>query len=229
MLNLYRKIGIWGDSILKGVVFDEIKGAYKLLTAGAVESAARILNIPILNKSRFGNTIERGKGQLERSLKDGLDCDLVMLEYGGNDCDLDWAAISADPSLSHEPKTPLNLFKDTYRQMIRLLRQHGIEPLLVSLPPLHSERYFEFIVSKGLSRDNIMVYLGDVQQIYRHQESYSLAVTSLAASEKCLYAPIREAFLSVRNFPDYMCSDGIHPNEKGHELMQNVLTGLFPA
>ena len=229
MLNLYRKIGIWGDSIFKGVVFDEVKGAYKLLAAGAIESAARILNIPVLNKSRFGNTIGRGKGQLERALKDGLDCDLVMLEYGGNDCDLDWAAISEDPSLDHQPKTPLSLFKETFYQMIVLLRQYGIEPVLASLPPLHSQRYFDFIVSRGLNSDNIMSFLGDVEKIYRHQEAYSLAVTTLAATEKCLYAPVREAFLDVRNFPAYICADGIHPNEKGHLLMQNVLTGMVPT
>lgn len=229
MLDIYRKIGIWGDSVLKGVVFDEARGAYKLLADGCAEQAARVLHIPILNKSRFGCTIDKGMRQLERSLGEGLDCDLVLLEYGGNDCDFDWAEVSADPSLPHQPHTSLATFKETYREMIRMLRQHQIEPLLMSLPPIDGERYFEFIVSKGLDRQNILQFLGDVQKIYRHQESYSLAVTGLAASERCRYAPVREAFLAARDCPGLICADGIHPNERGHLLMQQVFTGLVPA
>lgn len=229
MRDFYRKIGVWGDSVLKGVVFDEAKGGYRLLADGCAEGVARILNVPILNRSRFGWTIDKGLSQLERALGDGLDCDLVLLEYGGNDCDFDWEAVAADPDLPHQPHTPLPQFMDAYRQMIRMLRQHQIEPLLMSLPPIDGERYYEFIVSKGLDRDRILAFLGDIQQIYRHQESYSLAITGLAASEHCRYAPVREAFLSQRRFLDFLCADGIHPNERGHQLMQRVFTGLVPA
>jgi len=229
MLDLYRKIGIWGDSVLKGVVFDEAKGAYRILAAGCAESVARVLNLSILNKSRFGCTIDKGMRQLERALADGLDCDLVLLEYGGNDCDFEWAAVATDPSLPHEPHTPLPQFKETYRQMIAMLRQNRIEPLVMSLPPIDAERYFEFIVSRGPDRNRIMAFLGDVQLIYRHQEAYSLAVTTLAATEGCRYAPVREAFLAARDCPGLICADGIHPNERGHELMQTVFTSLVPA
>jgi len=62
--------------------------------------------------------------------------------------------------------------------------------------------------------------------IYRFHESYSLAVTGLAHRLNCPYAPVREAFLREWNQPDYICEDGIHPNERGHRLMQAVFESM---
>jgi lysophospholipase L1-like esterase len=35
---------------------------------------------------------------------------------------------------------------------------------------------------------------------------------------------VREEYLLRRSAEDLLCSDGIHPNEKGHALMQEILT-----
>jgi acyl-CoA thioesterase-1 len=226
MIDLNRKIGIWGDSVLKGVIFDEVKGVYELLAENCAAQISRILSTPILNKARFGCTIDNGFSHLERSIRNGLDCDLVLLEFGGNDCDFDWPAVSADPQLPHLPHTELGHFRQMLHEMITLLRQNQIEPLLMSLPPIVGERYFDFLVSKGLDRANLLHFLGDPHQIYRFHESYSLAVTQVAAMNRCLYAPVRETFLATRNSPDLICADGIHPNERGHLLMQQVFTAM---
>ena len=226
MIEFTRKIGIWGDSILKGVVFDEVKGIYEMLADNCVERVSRILGMPILNKARFGCTIDKGFNHLERSIKNGLDCDLVLLEFGGNDCDFDWPAVAAEPDRVHLPHTDLENFKKILQEMITLLRGHQIEPLLMSLPPIVGERYFDFIVGRGLDRANMLHYLGDKHQIYRFHESYSLAVTQMAALNRCLYAPVRERFLATRNSPDLICADGIHPNGRGHQLMQQVFTDM---
>ena len=229
MFDIQRKVAIWGDSILKGVIFDDVKGAYGLLAENCAALVSRILGMTIINKSKFGSTIDRGFSHLERTLKSGLDCDAVLLEYGGNDCDFDWSAVAADPSLPHQPHTDLAHFKQILQQMIDMLRDQQIEPILMSLPPIVGDRYLDFIVSKGLDRDNLMQFLGDAHQIYRWHEAYSLVVTQLAAKNKCLYVPVRETFLTRRNSTDLICADGIHPNEQGHRLMQEVFTKLALA
>lgn len=229
MFDLRKSIGVWGDSILKGVIFDEIRGTYQLLADSCGNLITKTLGLNILNRSRFGSTVDKGRQTLEQSLQRGLDCEYVLLEYGGNDCDFDWAAVAADPERPHLPHTPLPEFKKQLQDMIDLLRKNKIAPMLMSLPPISAERYLDFIVSRGPNRENIMRFLGDCQQIYRFHEMYSLAVTGLALRNQCLYVPMREAFLAEPGSPGMICNDGIHPNEKGHLLMQRVFTDMALA
>lgn len=225
-MGFLQKIGVWGDSVLKGVVLDEIRGTYQLLAHSCVRMVEQTLNVRIINKSRFGCTIDKGHEHLKKALDKGLDCDLVLLEYGGNDCDFDWPSVSADPLAPHQPRTPLPIFIKTLEEMVLLLRSHDIEPILMSLPPISGTRYLDFISSKGPNRDQLLVFLGDAQQIYQYHEWYSSSITHLAARQRCLYAPVREAFLEQGHCHQFLCSDGIHPNEQGHQLMLQVFTNL---
>jgi acyl-CoA thioesterase I len=222
MFDIRKKIGVWGDSILKGVIFDEVRNSYQLLTSSCAELVSRGLGLQIINRSRFGCTIDKGAALLEKALANQLDCEYVLLEYGGNDCDFDWPAVAAAPGRPHQPHTALPEFIRELRRLVGLLRQHRIEPILMSLPPISGDGYLDFLVGKGLDRQALLHFLGDAQQIYRFQESYSLAVTGIALQERTLYIPMREAFLARHDSPALICSDGIHPNEAGHRLMGQV-------
>jgi acyl-CoA thioesterase-1 len=227
MIDFRKTIGVWGDSVLKGVVLDDDAGTYQVLPDGCAQQMADHYGLTILNKSRFGSTIAKGQQLLTRSLASGLDCSAILLEYGGNDCDFDWPAVARQPELDHQPHTTLSDFRAILRQMIVQLRSQQITPILMSLPPISGSRYLSFITSKGLDRDRLLAFLGDEQQIYRFHESYSLAITRIAAETGSLYIPIREAFLARRDSPKLLCADGIHPNHEGHELMLQVFGDLL--
>lgn len=223
--KIYRTIGVWGDSILKGVVFDDIKSTYSLLKDSCVQIAGKALGLEVVNRSRFGCTVGKGRQQLEKALSDGLACDAVLLEYGGNDCDFNWSEVSNAPGAAHVPNTPMEDFERDLQAMVDQLRARGINPILMSLPPIHGERYLDFLVDRGhLNRENMLRFLGDARRIYQFQEAYSLAVTRLANINQCTYVPMREEFLLTRMSADLICSDGIHPNAGGHRLMQEVFT-----
>ncbi len=223
-MNVKQRIGIWGDSVLKGVVFDEVKGTYRILAKGCVQMVEQAFGIKILNRTRFGSTVDKGYQQLNKAVESGLDCDIILLEYGGNDCDFDWGAVSANPTADHQPRTPMPLFLETLQQMVKTLRDHSIEPALMSLPPIDGYRYLDYLVSKGADRKQLLSFLGSAQQIYQYHEWYSISVTHLAERLKCLYIPVREAFLARGRCNELICLDGIHPNEKGHQLLQEVFT-----
>ena len=146
-----------------------------------------------------------------------------LIEFGGNDCDYDWAQVAQRPLDPHQPKTPLEIFLSQLREMVHLAKQKGMEPVMMTLPPIHAERYFNFFTRGGLNRENILLWLGDIQFIYRWHERYNAAVIRVAKECGCLLADVREAFLGQRHYEDLLCADGIHPNEKGHILMDGVL------
>ncbi len=220
--KLLSSIGVWGDSLLAGVVLDEKAGRYSILENNAAASLAKKIGVTIRNNSKFGCTAPKGMKFLTRALEMDTEFSAAILEYGGNDCDFDWAQVAAAPEEEHIPKTPLDEFFRCYADMIACIRAKGIEPVLVSLPPLDAERYFDWITRNGLSRENILSWLGDVQHIYRWHERYSNAVSSLARKYNCHFIDIRDAFLSVHRPGELMCADGIHPNQKGHALMEKV-------
>ena len=107
--------------------------------------------------------------------------------------------------------------------MVLSLRAHGVRPVLSTLPPISSERYLNWITRDGLSKENILLWLGDENAIYRYQENYSRAIERLAGELGCMLVDLRSAFLEQRVLLPYLCEDGIHPNDAGQHLIGEVL------
>lgn len=222
MLSVIHSIAIWGDSILKGVLFNPEKCKYTLLKENCASLVAQRLGLSLTNRSIMGRTIEQGHASLDSDLQKGRTGDIAIIEFGGNDCDFIWEEISKAPDAPHSPKTPLDVFEAQLLSMIETVREKGIQPLLMTLPPLHAQRYFDFI-TRGLNAGNILSWLGgDIQMIYRWHERYSNAVMRIASETSSRVVDIRDAFLSRWNYADLLCADGIHPNEKGHRCMADA-------
>lgn len=227
-MTIVSKIDIWGDSILKGVVLDEAVGRYRLLKGSAVNAFSQFFHIDIRNHSHFGCTAPKALTNLDKTLSTGLETDLVLLEFGGNDCDYNWQAVSDDPYAGHRPNTPYEEFSETMQEMVRTLVAKGIQPVLMSLPPIDAKRYFDWITRpQGINAENILTFLRDKEYIYRHQELYSLAITRIAQEEKVAFVDVRESFLRQKVLCDFLCVDGIHPNESGQELIQRAFASRY--
>ena len=215
-------ICLFGDSIGKGVVLDTIRGRYMLLKNSFSALFSSNTGISIQNYSKFGCTVTTGKKIIERNQAKLSSFKYTILEFGGNDCDFDWEAISQNPDLHHTPKTELEQFESCYEEIIDFVTSIGSKPILLSLPPLDAKRYFAWI-SKDRNAGKILHWLGDVEHIYRWHEMYSLAVTRLAAIKNVPLLDIRSTFLRVRNYFGLLCDDGIHPNEEGHRFISGVI------
>lgn len=103
---------------------------------------------------------------------------------------------------------------------VQKLKKGGIHTYLAALPPVYSDRYFQNIISLRADKDGVLrFFTGDVTNISRHQECYNNLILRAALLNRCPFIDFRTDFLLKNNMPDYICEDGIHPNEKGHELM----------
>ncbi|HHV41259.1 MAG TPA: SGNH/GDSL hydrolase family protein [Clostridiaceae bacterium] len=148
---------------------------------------------------------------------------IALLQFGGNDCDFNWAAISRDPAADHLPQVPLKDFIQQYKLLIQRLSDLGYQPLVLNLPPLIQDRFFA-TVSKGLAADTILEWLGGTtDSIYYWHQSYSDAVEQMALKAKLPLIDIRTVFEGEPQVEDLVCEDGIHPNEKGHALIARTL------
>ena len=219
-------VTVYGDSILKGVLLEDGKYTVERKWQDALIER---FGLRIVNRSRFGSTLPKAMARIEKDSETPCEePEYALLEFGGNDCDYDWAAVAAEPEGEHSCKTPPSLFLACYRRAIRLLRESGRKPVLTTLPPINSELYLRFLCRDGLSRPRIVRWLGDVERIYRWQENYSQMAEQLAREEATPLIDLRRPFLQDTRAPSaLLCADGIHPSRLGQKLIyQSFCTAL---
>ncbi len=214
---------VLGDSVSKGIVLDEERGRYQQTAQSFIDLVAGKVGATVKNLSMFGATVKKGISLLDRHKQDLPSSGLAILEFGGNDCDYLWPEISENPVAEHQPNVPFENFQNLYKELIRKVRDIGLTPVLVSLPPLDADRYFDTL-SRKLNKENVLKWLnGTTRTIYQWHEAYNATIADLALEMNALYVDIRQPFLLSGKPQDYICSDGIHPNERGHNLIADFL------
>ena len=220
-------ISTFGDSIMRGVISDAKKGdgkpKYKISEHNFVSRCEQILGVRILNFSCFGSTTTQGMKYVDRYDNELKSSNVAVFEYGGNDCDFDWKAVAEAPQERHQPKVSLQRFLQQYNSLIDRVTQMGIHPVILSMPVIDPDRFFE-TVSFGLNKDNILHWLGGKTiRISHWHEMYNLELFKLARQKEVPIVDITSPFLALAHYDDYLCADGIHPNERGHALIAEVL------
>ena len=190
---------IYGDSLLKATVPDEeMRYHFHLPEVMAQYPTDRL---EVVNRAKMGATVTKGLSLVEHDAARGIDARWALVAYGGNDSDFDWPAIAAAPEEEHLPHTVLPEFVEKLRCVVKILCDAGVQPVLMTLPPIDSVRYFNFI-SRRSDGQRILDWLGDVGRIYRHQE---------------------RQFLPLRDLPRLIAADGIHLTMPGYRQLFDTL------
>ena len=219
-----NEIYLFGDSAAQGIVLDESEN-YRVSRAGCIR-LMKHSGYPIRNYAVHGYTVNQGLESF-RNLKTDPG-NICVIEFGGNDCDLDWDAVSQDPDRFHDGKTPLVDFMNLLKLFVREAKGRDLDPVLVTPLPIMSGRYYRW-VSKRRDADRILKYLrNDPESISRWQERYAIAVRNVAEECDCRLADLRAWMLEELDYPSLICEDGIHPNEAGHEIIARKAMEHFP-
>lgn len=213
------EIYLFGDSTSQGIVLNE-KNQYFVSRLGCIRLLKR-QGFPIRNYAVHGYTVLQGLDAFEKLRTEaGARC---VIQFGGNDCDLDWDAVSDEPEVFHDGRVPLREFRENLTRFVRMTRERLLEPVLVTPLALISARYFRW-VSRERSGERILRYLrNDTESISRWQERYANAVREVSGSEGCPLLDVRNWLLDRMDYPSLFCSDGIHPNEKGHAVIAEMI------
>ena len=220
----------FGDSIMKGIVVrrnEENRFKFSLIDNSLTDRLGAELSVDVKNFGKMGCTIQSGEKILDSHLSELSAGDVVLLEYGGCDSNYSWGDIANSPTDLHRPVTPLSEFSDTYRSILKKVMYAGAVPVVLSLPPIDADRYFEYISSSmtASQRENVRSWLnGSINNINYGHELYNLETIKVAHQMLVPWIDITSAFLTSRNYRDYLCADGLHPNELGQKLIADAVS-----
>lgn len=217
------EIYAFGDSVLKGVILENEK--YKVCKNRFSNICEEVLNVVIENKAKFGSTISIGEKSFQKNMDmlDNPNVEYVVLEFGGNDCDFKWQEISDNPNIEHSPNIEINEFIKMYTEIIQMIKSKNKKPVLLSLPPIDSQRYMNKL-SKNLNKENILKWMNNnIYFLTNWHERYNIEVFKLAMDNNISIIDITSKFLEQKDYSCFLCEDGIHPNERGHKLISEAI------
>ncbi|WP_428897852.1 Lysophospholipase L1 [Parelusimicrobium proximum] len=227
-MNIIENISVLGDSILRGVVFDELSGKYKFLKESAANLFSASNKIAVNNFSKFGCTTKKALSNLPSVLKKNEGSGIILLELGGNDCDFNWDEVCKAPHENHTPNVTLGEFKKNISEIIEKILEAGKRPVVMTLPPIDADKYFNWIADACKEKaERLLSFLGDKNLIYRHQEMYAAALERIALKYNLWTVNVRESLLGIHKYSDYLCLDGIHLNELGQKLIKQVCDSTY--
>lgn len=222
-----NKLEIFGDSVLRGVMYSSEKNKYLLCDDNKFESFKNI-DFDVSNNSRMGYTIENGLISIQKHIESIEPESTAILEFGGNDCDYKWKEISENPNGNFLPNIIKKDFIEKYKAAVDILRNKGVRVIISSITPIDAEKYVNWI-TRGLDYKAIVGWLGDISMLSRWQEYYNGLIEKVCEETGCELLDIRESFLTSRNFKDILCTDGVHPTQIGHNLIKKQISDYLMA
>lgn len=222
------KVSVFGDSILKGVQIDPLRRRYCVNDSMGLSAIASRYGISVQNFSKLGCTITKAWFYVQKMFS-RIDADMVLMNFGGNDCDFNWARIAESPMDVHMPNTEIGEFSSTYGRIVDHVKARRRLPVLSTLVPVQKDRYIDYICRRdNLDRNNVNLWMeNNVIDLDSLQDAYSDAVCSVADSREIPLLDLRSAFISQGNPDALMCEDGIHPNERGQKLISDCFENFM--
>jgi lysophospholipase L1-like esterase len=206
------KLVVFGDSILKGVItIPESKNLFDVTPNDSLTLAQKELGFELDNRSIYGNITSKGLVKLQKFFEKGGSADFCVIEFGSNDCDYDWGTLIQ--------KVPLEQYLENLAQMIKLCRDNKVTPLMMGLIPYVCDDWFKTII-KGQDEAAILNFLGGTAQtLGKNQLIYKNAQAEFVQKNNVQFL---DPWTIFEGHKEFMCYDGIHPNEKGYELLSKA-------
>jgi len=217
------KLYVLGDSIARGVLFDDKTNTYTLCR-NTFDTLLRSTGVKVFNYSKMGMTSSDALHMIQKCPSD--ENAVAAIEFGGNDSDLNWDAVAASPDIYHEAAVSIETYEENIKRLVSEVRSLGMHPVIVTPLPLSADKFFRFI-TQNRDKNAVMAYLKSEQSIYRWQERYALAAIRASHDASCPLLDLRSLFLNHLDFDALIGPDGMHPTEKGYQIISQAVLNAW--
>ncbi|MBS2967622.1 SGNH/GDSL hydrolase family protein [Metabacillus sp. KIGAM252] len=218
------KIICFGDSLTRGITLD--KGRLRITKKNYPNYLKEFLNrnITVINKGVFNDNSDL---LLKRLKKDVLEenPDFVIIGIGGNDCNFDWNEVAEHPDSEHQAIVPADRYIANVRTMTERMKEAGITPIVMTLPPLDPVRYYQFLFKQyGSSIGHWISLKGGMEHWHG---MYNDRLMNLADEMQVGKADVRTALRQAGSLQDLISDDGIHLTSAGYRVVGREISCFF--
>jgi isoamyl acetate esterase len=218
------KIVCFGDSITKGVTY--IKGRLRIVKENYPsilqnlfsESAAA--DVTVVNKGVFNDNSDLLVTRLDRDVL-SEEPDYAIIGIGGNDCNFNWGEVAENPEKEHEATVPLDRYLDNVKNMVLRIKEGGITPVVLTLPPLDPVRYYKAI-STAYDK-SISHWISICGGIEHWHGLYNRSLNNLIEELDVFKIDIRTAIKNAGDLSALISDDGIHLTREGYKEMSGAI------
>ncbi|GER65841.1 hypothetical protein BpJC7_12780 [Weizmannia acidilactici] len=222
------KIVCFGDSITRGVTC--IRGRLRIIKENypaVLQHFFAQKDTEIVNRGVFNDNSDLLIKRLDKDVISEHP-DAVLICIGGNDCNFKWNEVVERPDEPHVPIVPLERYINNIKQIVKAIKDHGITPVLLTLPPLDPKRYYQSISTRF--GKNISHWIGMTGGIEHWHGNYNRSLKKLMKQLSVPSIDVRTAIKGAGNLREFISDDGIHLTAEGYIVMAkkifNDLTAL---
>jgi isoamyl acetate esterase len=223
------KIICFGDSLTRGV--SVVKSRLRIIKQNYPVFLQELFlqdrenDVTVVNKGVFNDNSDLLMSRLEKDVIEEHP-DFAIVEIGGNDCNFKWSEVAEKPWEEHEAIVPIERYLDNLKKIITDIQQHGITPIISTLPPLDPVRFYKSISEKY--GPNVSHWISKVGGIEHWHGLYNRNLNRLAEELGVLKIDVRAAIKHAGDLTDLISDDGIHLTAEGYkalsvEIYQNLI------
>ena len=193
-------------------------------TRGALRVYSRVLReelprqgapVRVVNAGVGGNNTVMARKRFQKDVLDKNPA-VVIVQFGINDAAVDvWKTPPA-----REPRVSLATYEANLRFFIKSIRARGAKPILMTPNPMRWTPKLKKMYGKAPyvadDKDGFNVLL----------KRFAAKVREIAKDEK---VPLIDIYKSMESNADELLLDGMHPNDKGQQLVAEKLTPVVKA
>lgn len=221
MTKEIKSVSVIGDSIFKGVVYDQNRKRYVVSHESSAYLLRKEVPFEINNYSRFGITIKDAYEVLKCVLDNSND-EIIVIEIGGNDSDFNWDSIAAYPEGEHLPKVSLDEYQKYLEKMVKMCKKNRRIPILTTLPNISSNKYLNWVSKTEENKKAILKWLGNTDRINLFHDEYNEIIRKVVKKYHLSCIDINEGF-SLDIIDELTDVDGIHPSLSGYKLIKDII------
>lgn len=218
------KIVCFGDSLTRGVSF--VRGRLRIIKENYPSFLQDMFSsnqeecISVVNKGVFNDNSDL---LLKRLDKDVIEehPDFTIIGIGGNDCNFEWKEVAENPGENHNPIVPIERYIENLKTMIFTLKEEGITPIILTLPPLDPVRYYQYISKQYGSA--ISHWISMVGGIEHWHGMYNQALNKFVDGIDAIKIDVRTALKKAGDLSQYISQDGIHLTPIGYQEVSKTI------
>jgi len=214
------KIICFGDSLTRGVSI--VKGRLRILKENYPAFLQEWFqqkhedDIKVVNKGIFNADSDLLLTRLDKDVIEEKP-DYAIIEIGGNDCNFHWKEVAERPYDEHTAIVPIERYLKNIKDMVVKVKNAGITPMIMNLPPLDPVRYYKQISETyGTAISHFICSVGGIA--FWH-ENYHRMLNKLIDQLKVIKIDSRNVISPEQDLTDIISDDGIHLTALGYKTL----------